>query len=207
MIAGTAAVSSIRSSTRIALAEALALPTGLLTAGLLTRKLGPSAYGVLAVVLTIATSIEWTLATLLARATVLLVADSENRVKSAEGFLRMHILIGLMAGLSVFFSAPAIARALTTPESEYPLRLASLEITLFLSCAGYRAALIGLGKFDTRAAAAAARWLTRLALIYVLVLSGFGLTGAVIGSAGGYAAELLALSHRQAEAIVGPVAE
>src|SRR6187549_291420 len=60
------------------LSEALLLPTGLVTAAYLTRRLGSAEYGLLALTVTLVTWLEWTIASLFSRATIKLVGETAD---------------------------------------------------------------------------------------------------------------------------------
>jgi len=59
-------------------AEALMIPTGLLTAAFLTRRLGPGAYGLLTITASFIAWLEWTINSFFGRATVKLLGDTKD---------------------------------------------------------------------------------------------------------------------------------
>ena len=61
---------------RVFLAESLLLPTGLILAAFLARRLGPGGYGLFAVTAAVIAWIEWSLTALFSRASVRFVADA-----------------------------------------------------------------------------------------------------------------------------------
>ena len=54
-------------SARVFVAEAISLPTGLITAAFLARRFGPSDYGIFTLTMAIVVWLEWTLSSLLGR--------------------------------------------------------------------------------------------------------------------------------------------
>src|SRR5262245_12459863 len=63
---------------RVFLAEALMLPTGLLTVAVLTRRLGPHDYGLFVLAATLVIGIETTISSLFSRATVKFIGAAED---------------------------------------------------------------------------------------------------------------------------------
>jgi len=173
---------SFRASTWIGLAEALAIPTGLLTAGLLTRSLGPAGYGLFTLAATVTATIQWSLGTMFSRATVRLVAGSQEPAAIAKSVLGVYLGASLAAAFAVFLLANSISSTLQTPPLAGYLRLFCIDIVIFNLAFGYRSVLIGMGRFEKRALAGGARWIARLAFVYLFLLLGFGITGAIWAS-------------------------
>jgi O-antigen/teichoic acid export membrane protein len=69
-------------------AELLLLPTGLVTAAVLTRVLGPEGYGLFSLAATFIGWMAWTTTALLARAAVKLVSEAEDWTPVASSVLR-----------------------------------------------------------------------------------------------------------------------
>ena len=78
-------------------AELILLPTGLITAAVLTRTLGPRGYGVFSVAATFITWLSLTTTTLLARAAVKFVSETDEWHPVATGVLRWRLVIGAAA--------------------------------------------------------------------------------------------------------------
>jgi hypothetical protein len=90
------------------LAEALVLPTGVVTAAFLTRKLGLQGYGLFTLAVMVVGWSEWTITSLFAHATVKLVsetkdwqpvADSGNARRLAPRPKTFHVDLGYRAEL------------------------------------------------------------------------------------------------------------
>jgi O-antigen/teichoic acid export membrane protein len=172
-------------------AELVLLPTGLITAAVLTRTIGPTGYGLFSVAATFITWLAFTTTTLLARATVKFVSESEEWGPVATGILRWRLGMGAVAFLAVLVGADAIARLLGAPALAPYLRVFSIDLLLFNVARAYRDVLTGRGRFREVAAVSLSRWLARLALIVVLVRLTGSIMGAVAGSVGATAVELL----------------
>lgn len=175
----------------IFLAEALLLPTGILTAAFLTRQLGPEGYGLLTLAATFIAWIEWSITSVFTRTTIKFVGETEDWRPVGATVLRLHLLIGVGAVLFVWFLATPIASFLNEPSITNYLRLFALDVPLF--CLGYahRSILVGVGKFTHRAIATAGRWISRLILIMVLVGLGLSVSGAILGNIGASIVELI----------------
>jgi O-antigen/teichoic acid export membrane protein len=176
---------------RVFLADALIIPTGLLTVALLTRRFGPEAYGIFALAASLVAWIEWGLTSLFTRATIHLVADSHDWKPVAGTLLRWHLAVGVLAMLLLWLLAEPIATLLSEPMLATYLALFALDIPLFILAHGHRNVLTGVGQFRSRAIASAGRWLSRLFLIVILVESGLSIPGAIMGSIGASVVELL----------------
>lgn len=151
------------------IASALCLPTGILTAAFLTRKLGPHNYGLLTVAATIVVWLELITSMGFNRGAVKFVAEAENWRSISTRFLHAQLLISLAAALLLFFVAPLLALWLDAPELSTYLRLFSLDIPLHALGNIHSSFLIGRGHFGRRAILKAVYWLIRLVLIFLFV--------------------------------------
>ena len=172
-------------------AELVLLPTGLITAAVLTRTLSPTEYGLFSVAATFITWLAWTTTTLLARAAVKFVSEADDWQPVATSVLRARLAVGGTAFLVVLLGASAFSRLLGAPELAPYLRVFAIDLLLFNVARAYRDVLTGRGRFREVAAVSLARWTTRLVLIVALVLLTGSIMGAVIGSVGATAVELL----------------
>jgi O-antigen/teichoic acid export membrane protein len=173
------------------LAQALMVPTGLATVAYLTRTLGPTGYGQYAVVITLIAWVEFGIVAMFGRPTVKFVAEAEDWRPVATTVMQAAVLVGVGVMLALWVGADLIAGALAAPELAWPVRLAAIDIPLFVAGQAHLNILVGLGRFRHRALAGALRWVTRLLLIVVLVESGGTLWGAIGGCIGASVAEVL----------------
>lgn len=175
------------------LAEALMFPTGLVTAGILTRNLGQDGYGVLTLVSVLVSWVEWTITSIFARTAVKFVSDADDWKPVGSAIAQLHFLIGAAATVVLWMFAKPIADLFDVPSFVGYLRLFSLDIPIFCLAYAHRQILVGRGLFQIRAVASAARWLMRLAIIAVLVeYANWSIEGAILGSLGASVAELIA---------------
>jgi O-antigen/teichoic acid export membrane protein len=178
-------------SVRVFLGESLLIPTGLLTAAYLARRLGPEGYGLFAVAAALVAWIEWSLAALFSRASVKFVADVRDWRPIGSTILSVHVFVSVAAALLLWLAAPPLAAFLGTPAIAGYLRVFALDIPLFSMAQAHRNILVGLGGFTQRAWAAAARWVSRLILVVLLVELGLSINGAILGSIGASLIELV----------------
>jgi O-antigen/teichoic acid export membrane protein len=175
---------------RVFLAESLLLPTGLLTAAYLARRLGPEAYGLFAVAAAIIAWIEWSLTALFARTSVKLVADARSWQQIGSTILSVHLFASLAGALLLFLLASPLAILFHKPELAGYMRLFAIDIPLFCQAQAHRNILVGLGRYSAQALAAATRWVSRLVLVVVLVQLGLSVEGAILGYIGASVIEL-----------------
>ena len=176
---------------RVFLAEALLLPTGLVTASVLTRQLGPAGYGMLTLSGTVVGWIEATVAAILARTTVKFVAETHDWLPIGTTAVRLSAVLGGGAALLLCLLAGPIAALLNEPELAGYLRLFALDIPIFVLARAHQNILVGIGAFRQRALASAGRYLTRMLLIILLVELGLSVSGAILGSIGASVVQLL----------------
>ena len=182
---------ALAGTVRIFLAESLIIPSGLLTAAYLARRLGPDGYGLFTVATALVAWIEWSLTALFARAAVKFVADASDWRPIGSTILSVQLLVSGTVALLLCLSAPLVAAALGMPELTPYLRIYAVDIPLFTLAQAHRSILIGLGNFTERAYSAAARWTSRFAIIVLLVELGWSVQGAILGSIGASVIELV----------------
>ena len=178
-------------------AELILLPTGLVTAAVLTRTLRPRGYGLFSVAATFITWIAVTTTTLLARAAVKFVSETDEWRPVATGVLRWRLAIGAAMALAVAAAAVPIARLLGEATLAPYLAVFAIDVLLFNLVRAYRDVLTGRGRFREVAALSAARWTARLVFIVVLVRLTGSVMGAVVGSVCATVVELLVARWRQ----------
>lgn len=169
---------------RVFLAEALLLPTGLLTAAFLTRRLGPEGYGLFTLAATLVAWIEWSLISVFARATIKFVGEAEDWQPIGATVVRLHLVTSAGAALLLWLLAVPIATILNEPVLATYLRLLAIDIPLFSLAHAHQHILIGIGGFRQRALASAGHWIARLLLIVFLVELGLSVPGAILGCIG-----------------------
>lgn len=172
-------------------AEALLVPTGLLTAIFLTRHLGPKGYGLFTLAATIVTWIEWTSTSIFARTTIKFISEALDWRPVGTTVVQQHLLVSGIATLLLCVLAAPIAQLMGEPTFTNYLILFSLEIPLFNLARAHRSILNGLGNFSEQAIAGACRLITKLLLVVLLVKLGFSLSGAILGSIAAQSIELL----------------
>jgi len=185
----------IDGTARVFLAEALIVPTGLLTVALLTRHLGPSEYGRYTLAVTLILWLEWGFSAPFARAAVRLVGGTAEWGPMAALVVRAQLVVGTLTAAALWLMAPLIARTLDEPSLSPLLRLFSLDLPLFALAQAHQQVLVALGHFRVRAMLSATRWIVRLTLIAVAVGFGLSVRGIAIAVVGTTAIEV-ALARR-----------
>lgn len=176
---------------RIFLAELLFPITALITTGFLTRQLGPQGYGLLALTLTTIIWIESAINSFFTKMTIKFVGETNDWKPVGATVIRLSLKIGIAAMILVWILAALLSALFKEPDLAFYLRLCALDIPLLCVGQAYRNVLIGRGNYRAGAAARAGRWLVRMALVVVLVQTGFSITGALLGVIGSSLAELL----------------
>ncbi len=167
---------------RIFLAEALLLPTGLITAAYLTRKFGPADYGLFTLAATIISWIEWTVSSIFARATLKFTAETDDWRPLGTKVVRLHTVAGCLAAAGIWSLSDSVAALLGEPLLSSCLKWFAIDIPLFSIVQAHRNLLVGLGRFNARAVISVVRWLVRLLAVIGLVELGLSVTGAILGS-------------------------
>jgi O-antigen/teichoic acid export membrane protein len=163
-------------------AEALALPVAVLLAAFITRRLGPSGYGLYALAASLVAWIEWTAAAVLSRAVIREASHRPDDPALGPSAIQLNVLIGSAAALVLWTVAPWLALLTGEPALTRPLRLLTLDIPLFTTAMAHRSLLVGHGAFHARAVLPAVRWVGRLIIVFVLVSAGWSVEGVVVAT-------------------------
>ncbi|MEI8018919.1 MAG: oligosaccharide flippase family protein, partial [Schlesneria sp.] len=182
------------------------MPTGLITAGILTRKLGTSDYGLLTLSGTIVSWVEWSVASVLARASIKFVSETNDWRPIATALVRWHLILGIAAAIVVWLAAAPLERLLDEPGLTRLMQLMAFGIPIFSVAQAHRNMLAGRGEFKGRAASVAGRWLVRLGLILLFVGAGLNTSYAALAMIGATFAELLVCRRYIRPAFFGPIA-
>jgi O-antigen/teichoic acid export membrane protein len=169
-----------RGALQVLLAESLVVPAGIITAAYLGRVLGPLEYGILAAALAVGDTLEWLLTAAFSRATIQVVSETDDWTRIAASTFRLKTGIGVALGALLWLTAGPIAGVLDAEIIAPSLRLLAFEIPLMAAGTACRNILTGRGQYRERAVASAIRWVSRRALIVILVQAGLGLYGAVL---------------------------
>lgn len=185
-------------------AELLLLPTGLVTAAVLARTLGPREYGVFSLVASFVTWWAWTTTSLLSRAAVKFVSDADDWHPVATSVLRWRLGVGVGSMLILFAGAGSFAEILGSRTLAPYIRVFSLDLLLFNLVRAHREVLIGTGRFREVAVLSAVRWIGRMVFLVTLVIWTGDVMAAIAGSVLATAVELLIARRYQRLTIRGP---
>src|SRR5262245_14782939 len=92
------------------LAEALILPTGLVTAAFLTRRLGPEGYGLFTIAATIVIWLEVSITALFSRPSFKFIAEAADWKPLGATLLWLHLVTGAAAAFALSLLSPSLAR-------------------------------------------------------------------------------------------------
>ncbi len=171
-------------SIRILLSEGLILPTGLITASVLTRYLGPAKYGLFTLTSVVVLWVEFCVTSFFARTTIKLIGDTEDWRPWSGSIVRIHLITGTAAALLLWLLSPKVAQLMNEPALAHYMRLLSVDIPLFSVATAQRNILIGMRRYQQRAITSAFRLMMRLILMVALVAYGFSVEGAIWATIG-----------------------
>ena len=163
------------------LAEALILPTGLITTAYLTRTLGPERYGLFTLTSALVIWLGFSAAALLSRTSIKLVAEADDWSVAGTTVLRAHVVCGFAATIFVLLMARPIARLLDEPRLATYLAVFALEPLILVVSRAHANLLVGMGQFRKQAVPIAWGSIARLVLVVTLVQMGFSIIGALVG--------------------------
>ena len=165
----------------VLLAEALFPITGMITAGALTRNLSTEEYGRLNLCAVFTSWLSILINSLFGGATALTIHRLKDWQRTSISLFRYQLVTGIMVGLlTALFSGP-IARACQLPQLQSDLQLMSLEIPFFSTASFLRYVLIARSQFRQRALTGAIRWLFRMVIVLIMIETGFGVQGVIVG--------------------------
>ena len=151
----------------------------------LTHRLGPELYGQYSVVFGVIVWAEMLAASLLGSATVRMVAEADNWKPVSSRLTQIQLLISVTAAALLVVTAPQVAASLYPPELAGYIRLFATEIPFFFALSGvHLSTLIDQGAFGQGAVVTVVYWLSRTALMLILVGLGLSVTGAIVANVG-----------------------
>lgn len=172
------------------LAEAILVPTGLLITAFLTRRLGPSDYGLFALAASLVAWVEWALASAFARAAIRFVGSAVDWRPVGTTVVRLYLVASIGAMVLFWILASPVAALLGESQLAGYLCLFALDIPIYGLAQAHRQILVGTERFRERAFVTGGRWIIRLFLVVILVELGLSVQGAILGSIGASLVEL-----------------
>src|SRR5688500_5834064 len=166
---------------RIFIGEAILLPTGLVTAAYLTRRLGTSDYGLLTLVSAFVAWVEWSVSAVFSRATLKFVGEADDWRPLGGTIVRLHFVAGAACTAAIVVLAGPLSRLFGEPSIAGDLRLLALQVPVFCVAQAMRNILVAIGRYRARAWATGGRSVVRMLAMTGLAALGFGVRGAVIG--------------------------
>lgn len=173
------------------ISEAMILPTGIISAAILTRTLGLDLYGLVGVAMAAVSPVAWFVTSVFGmRSTVKIIADATDPIAAASALIRFNALLGLVCGALFFLAAPYLADWLDQPEIVGALRIGALEVLLMPVARAHRDALLGVSNYGNAGIAGGVFHVSRLAAIIGLLMMGVGLETVVLAHVCGRVAEI-----------------
>ncbi|MBC7925997.1 MAG: lipopolysaccharide biosynthesis protein [Bryobacteraceae bacterium] len=172
------------------LAEAVAVPAGLLIVALLSRNLGPAGYGRYGIAVAVVGIAEWLVASAFARISVILLSDPAMRDQMEPSVLRHYLVTALAVAVLLFVGADLLATLLQAKYLSSDLRWLCVDVPLFALTNAQRSIVTARGEYSGRALAIVVRWISRLTLTAAFVFWGLGVLGALLAWPASSLAEL-----------------
>ncbi len=161
----------------------LSIPTGVVLASLLSRRLGPELYGLLTVTNSVVYWLELGSTQLFARTAVRFIAAAEGETWRgvAATLLRAQGMVSILAALLAVLLTPLLARLLNAPLLVLTLPILALDIPLYGLAQVQGSALIGRGRAWKRSSLFAVRWVGRFVWIMLFLAVGFSIYASLLG--------------------------
>jgi len=161
----------------------LSIPTGIILAALLSRRLGPEFYGLLTVTNSVIFWLELGSTQLFARTAVrFIAADADETWRgTAATLLRAQGAVSLLATLLALLLTPLLARLLNAPLLALTLPILALDIPLYGLAQVQGSVLIGRGRAWQRSSLFAVRWVGRFLWIALFLTLGFSIYASLFG--------------------------
>ena len=156
------------------LADGLILPTGIISAALLTRNLGVEQYGFIGVAVATFSMVAWIVTSVVGlRSGIKIIAASDDPNDAARAILRLNLIMGLVVSVTFAGSARWISHLLSRPEIETALMLGAAEIFLMPIARCHRDYLLASQAYVSAGLASGIFHVTRLLGIVLFLLLGF----------------------------------
>jgi O-antigen/teichoic acid export membrane protein len=181
----------LKGTVSIFLAQMLIFPTGFISAIYLARTLGPTGYGLFALVSMMILWVEWLSDAVFQDTTLKFVGEASDWRPLGSLALRVHFIVGGLATALLWVLASPLAVIMNEPAVADSLKLYAIDLPISCMASGNRNILVGRQLFNQRAWVTAARHIARLVLIIVFVEMGLSVKGAILGMIGASTIELI----------------
>lgn len=148
----------------------------------LGRTLGVANYGIFVVILSLMTVVNLILTTGIPQAASKFISENENDAARVEySITRLQFVFSLSIFIIYFISANQIAMLLNDPSLEDYIRISAFVIPSYAMYSVFAGYLNGRRRYSEQSKATIAYSIAKLTFIFVLVLLGFSVYGAVLG--------------------------
>ncbi|RMF65195.1 MAG: hypothetical protein D6743_08300, partial [Calditrichaeota bacterium] len=149
----------------------------------LARLLGPEEYGTFGVVMSVLIVVELLVITGIPELIQKYGGENPENMRLLKRVtLRWQIIYSFVVFALFWGAAPLIADSLSDARLTFLIRIASTDIVVYGLFKYYQALQNGLHRFDRHAVLGIAYSISKVSAIFGLVLSGFSLTGALVGN-------------------------
>ena len=159
---------------------------------MLVWTLGPEAFGLYGVIISLLVWVERTAMLGIPSATTKLIAEGEETAAPTSMLISLVLIAVVVTAIWVF--APVMARLLQAPGQEQLFRLAALDVPFYGIYLLYRAVAIGRGKFTVVFWSGLVLGSAKLIALAWIVLAGYAMSGALIAYIVGSVAAFLFLA-------------
>lgn len=177
-------------------AEMLLLPTGLVTAAVLARVLGPADYGRFSLAASIVGWVTLSTIAILGRAAIKVISESADWRPIAATLLRARLVIGFAATALLIVLASVLASAFDARALAPLLQVFAVDVMLANLVRAHRETLTAIGQYRAVARLSMLRWLIRMVLIVAFVWWYRSVMAAVAATVLTTFIELLLARHR-----------
>lgn len=174
----------------------LLLPTGLVTAGVMARVLGPADYGRFSLASSIVGWLTLSTVALLSRAAIKMVGEASDWRPVSATLLRARVWMGGIATLLLMLLASVLTVVFDARALQPVLQLFALDVLLSNIVRAHRETLTAVGRYRTVAGISMMRWLVRMILILLMVVWFRSVIAAVVATITTTAIELI-VARRQ----------
>jgi len=166
----------------LVLARSIVVLTGVGLQIFLARWLAPDLFGLWGIVMALLILIEYSLLGAFAASAAKLVSENRGSAGSvARKIMTFQMFLACGIATALFLSAPMLASLLGDHRLTFYVRLGVLDIPLTAVVITYGGVLSGLMHFTKRAWVVIGYSLAKILAVFILMLAGFSLTGALVG--------------------------
>ncbi len=172
-----------RGTQQLLLARGVFFASAYVAAAILTRQLGPAAYGIYGVIISQLIWVEMVVNAGVPAATSKLIADGQHEPRAvARAAQALLLSSSMLVFLACWLLAPAIAELMRIPDGAPLFRLAMIDLPFAAFYASYEGILAGGRRFGVMAVAQILYGLLRVGAIVALAATGLSIERALLAT-------------------------